>query len=171
MAIYIRGRRPDAEYNGKCLFIPFFFGIHSYRQLKFIGTLGCDSNTKLDCQNPNPKLSAPIRIWVLRFGMHWIWEGTEKKNRIYSSRPKCMISGASGVIRGVLALVATHQVLLGTCYHCLSTFLVDSELILHNKSASQLGMLILKKEHKSCIAQFYGLWAKLDSHFFSVLQP
>ena len=58
-----------------------------------------------------------------------------------------------------------------TWWHCLSTFLVDSELILHNKSASQLGMLTLKKEHKSCIAQFYGLWAKLDCHFFSVLQP
>ena len=58
-----------------------------------------------------------------------------------------------------------------TWWHCLSTFLVDSELILHNKSACQHGMLILKKEHKSCIAQFYGLWAKLDCHFFSVLQP
>ena len=33
-----------------------------------------------------------------------------------------------------------------TWWHCLSTFLVDSELILHNKSASQLGMLTLKKE-------------------------
>ena len=58
-----------------------------------------------------------------------------------------------------------------TWWHCLSTFLVDSELILHNKSASQLGMLTLKKEHKSCIAQFYRLWAKLDGHFFSVLHP
>ena len=58
-----------------------------------------------------------------------------------------------------------------TWWHCLSTFLVESELILHNKSACQHGMLILKKEHKSCIVQFYGLWAKLDGHFFSVLQP
>ena len=58
-----------------------------------------------------------------------------------------------------------------TWWHCLSTFLVDSELILHNKSASQLGMLTLKKEHKSYIAQFYRLWAKLDGHFFSVLHP
>ena len=58
-----------------------------------------------------------------------------------------------------------------TWWHCLSTFLVDSELILHNKSASQLGMLTLKKEHKSCIAQFYRLWAKLDGHFFTVLHP
>ena len=58
-----------------------------------------------------------------------------------------------------------------TWWHGLSTFLVDSELILHNKSASQLGMLTLKKEHKSCIAQFYRLWAKLDGHFFSVLHP
>ena len=32
-------------------------------------------------------------------------------------------------------------------------------------------MLTLKKEHKSCIAQFYRLWAKLDGHFFSVLHP
>ena len=32
-------------------------------------------------------------------------------------------------------------------------------------------MLTLKKEQKSCIAQFYRLWAKLDSHFFTVLHP
>ena len=55
-----------------------------------------------------------------------------------------------------------------TWWHCLPTFFVDSELILYNKSASQLGMLTLKKEHKSCIAQFYRLCAKLDGHFFSV---
>ena len=54
-----------------------------------------------------------------------------------------------------------------TWWHCLSTFLVDSELILHNKSASQLGMLTLKKEHKSCIAQFYRLWAKKSDFFTS----
>ena len=32
-------------------------------------------------------------------------------------------------------------------------------------------MLTLKKEHKSCIAQFYRLWAKLDGHCFSALHP
>ena len=86
MAIYIRGRRSDVWWQIS-LFHSFLEYIPTFK-LKFIQTLAYNSNTNL--QNPNPKPSTRIWIWVLRFGMYWFkllfWEGTAKKNRIYSLR-------------------------------------------------------------------------------------